>query len=54
MLTLFRQVLQLLDAEDVLRVYELLALSIITAIIEVLGIGSIAPFIAVLTNPGSC
>ena len=51
MLKLLRQALQLLDTRGVLRVYQLLTLSIVTAIIEVLGIGSIAPFIAVLTNP---
>lgn len=51
MLKLLRQALQLLDARDVFRVYQLLALSVLTAIIEVLGIGSIAPFIAVLINP---
>ena len=33
------------------RVYQLLALSIAAALVEVVGIGSIAPFIATLTNP---
>lgn len=51
MLQTFRQALQLLDNTDRFRVYQLLALSIITAVIEVMGIGSVAPFIAVLSNP---
>lgn len=51
MLELLRQALRLIDSRDVLRVCQLLTLSIVTAIIELLGIGSIAPFIAVLSNP---
>lgn len=51
MLKLFRQAFRILEARDVSRVYRLLALSIVAALVEVLGIGSIAPFIAMLTNP---
>lgn len=52
MLRLLRKSLHLLNAPDRRRVYQLLALSVFVAIIEVLGIGSIAPFIAVLSDPG--
>lgn len=49
--TTVRRALQLLDAQDVRRVCLLLVLTLFTAAIEVLGIGSVAPFIAVLTDP---
>lgn len=51
MLKLPRKALQLLVRRDVLRVYQLLAMSVVVASVEVLGIGSIAPFVAVLTSP---
>ncbi len=47
-----QQSLSLLDARNRRRVYLLLLLTFFTAAIEVVGIGSVAPFIAVLTNPG--
>lgn len=51
MLTLFSQSLHMLGPRYRMRVYQLLALSVVTAIIEVMGIGSIAPFVAVLSDP---
>ena len=49
--TMLQQALDLLDSSDRRRVYLLLALTIVTAVVEIVGIGSVAPFIALLTDP---
>lgn len=46
-----RRSLDLLDTSNRRRVYLLLVLTFLSAAVEVIGIGSVAPFIAVLTNP---
>lgn len=48
---IIRRSLDLLDSRNRRRVYLLLLLTFLTAAIEVVGIGSVAPFIAVLTDP---
>lgn len=47
-----RRSLELLDSSNRRRIYLLLALTLLSAAVEVVGIGSVAPFIAVLTDPG--
>ena len=46
-----RRSLDLLDSRNRRRIYLLLGVTFLSAVVEVVGIGSIAPFIAVLTDP---
>ncbi len=46
-----RSSLDLLDSSNRRRIYLLLVITFLSAAIEVVGIGSVAPFIAVLTDP---
>ena len=46
-----RQLFSLLDGVDRRRLYVVLALSVITALLETLGIASVLPFLAVVASP---
>ena len=47
----FRKVFDLLSSSERNKVFYLLLMIIIMALLETLGVASILPFIAVLTNP---
>ncbi|MBT8096229.1 MAG: ABC transporter ATP-binding protein/permease [Woeseia sp.] len=49
--SVFLRSLRTLSPEDSGRISRLLALAVITALVEVAGVGSIAPFVAMLTQP---
>lgn len=52
MLSVFTKLYQLLDRHDRRRASLLLLLMLVTAVSEVLGVASVMPFIAVLSDPG--
>ena len=47
----FKQIINLLSAQEKKRAVLLLILILLTAFIDVLGVASILPFIGLLTNP---
>ena len=51
MLTVFRKLFALLNRRDRLELWLLLAVLILVAVVEMVGVASIMPFMAVVTNP---
>ena len=52
MLNNIRKILQLLEPAERLRSYVLLAMVVVMAFLDTLGVGSVLPFFAVLSDPG--
>jgi len=52
MILVYRKILDLLDRKERQRLYQLLALIMIMGILDMVGVASILPFLAVVANPG--